>query len=70
MKHVVLLILWLVCLLGAVGASIAKEAQPNEDPKIEQRMRAAAHQANALVSVFTSQTAKALPGNAGLRFGH
>ena len=49
MKQVVLLILGFVCLPGAMGAAIAKEAQPNEDPKIEQRMKALTEQLRCLV---------------------
>src|ERR1700681_3053790 len=49
MKHVGLLILGLVCLVAAMGAVIAKEAQPNEDPKIEQRMKALTEQLRCLV---------------------
>ncbi|HMJ25440.1 MAG TPA: cytochrome c-type biogenesis protein [Pyrinomonadaceae bacterium] len=46
MKHIVLIILVLIC-FGTVV--IAKEAQPNEDPKIEQRMRALTEQLRCLV---------------------
>jgi len=49
MKQVVLLTLAFVCLLGAMSAAIAKEAQPNEDPKIEQRMKALTEQLRCLV---------------------
>src|SRR6195256_1164300 len=41
MKYTVLIILALLCF---AGLSVAKEAQPNEDPKIEQRMRALTEQ--------------------------
>jgi cytochrome c-type biogenesis protein CcmH len=46
MKYFVLLILVFLCLAGAVAA---KEAQPNEDPKIEQRMKALTEQLRCLV---------------------
>jgi cytochrome c-type biogenesis protein CcmH len=46
MKHVVLLILVFLCFPGAITA---KEAQPNEDPKIEQRMKALTEQLRCLV---------------------
>jgi cytochrome c-type biogenesis protein CcmH len=46
MKHIVLLTLIGLCLAGAIGA---KEAQPNEDPKIEQRMKALTEQLRCLV---------------------
>jgi cytochrome c-type biogenesis protein CcmH len=46
MKYFVLLILAFLCLAGAVAA---KEAQPNEDPKIEQRMKALTEQLRCLV---------------------
>jgi cytochrome c-type biogenesis protein CcmH len=46
MKHIVLIILVLLC-FGTVV--VAKEAQPNEDPKIEQRMRALTEQLRCLV---------------------
>jgi len=40
--------LWAIVLVFA-GAIIAKEAQPNEDPKIEQRMKALTEQLRCLV---------------------
>jgi cytochrome c-type biogenesis protein CcmH len=46
MKHIVLIILVVLCFAGMV---IAKEAQPNEDPKIEQRMKALTEQLRCLV---------------------
>ena len=46
MKRVVLLILVGLCLAGPIAA---KEAQPNEDPKIEQRMKALTEQLRCLV---------------------
>ncbi|MDX6529170.1 MAG: cytochrome c-type biosis protein CcmH [Blastocatellia bacterium] len=46
MKHVVLIILALFCFGGAL---VAKEAQPNEDPKLEQRMKALTEQLRCLV---------------------
>ena len=46
MKHIVLIILVVLCFGGALAA---KEAQPNEDPKIEQRMRALTEQLRCLV---------------------
>ena len=46
MKHIVLVILVSVCFGGAL---VAKEAQPNEDPKIEQRMKALTEQLRCLV---------------------
>jgi len=46
MKYVVLIILLFLCLAGVVTA---KEAQPNEDPKIEQRMKALTEQLRCLV---------------------
>src|SRR5256714_6590617 len=46
MKHIVLIILVSLC-CGA--ALLAKEAQSNEDPKIEQRMRALTEQLRCLV---------------------
>jgi cytochrome c-type biogenesis protein CcmH len=46
MKQIVLLIFIGVCLAGAITA---KEAQPNEDPKIEQRMKALTEQLRCLV---------------------
>lgn len=46
MKHIVLIILVVLCFVGVV---VAKEAQPNEDPKIEQRMRALTEQLRCLV---------------------
>ena len=46
MKHFVLITLVLFCFGGAL---VAREAQPNEDPKIEQRMRALTEQLRCLV---------------------
>ena len=46
MKHVLLIILALFCFGGLL---IAKEAQPNEDPQIEQRMKALTQQVRCLV---------------------
>jgi cytochrome c-type biogenesis protein CcmH len=46
MKHIVLIALAVLCFAGAV---VAKEAQPNEDPKIEQRMKALTEQLRCLV---------------------
>jgi len=46
MKYVVLVMLVFLCLAGATAA---KEAQPNEDPKIEQRMKALTEQLRCLV---------------------
>ena len=46
MKYIVLIILALLCFAGLI---VAKEAQPNEDPKIEQRMRALTEQLRCLV---------------------
>src|SRR5207248_3024277 len=46
MKHLVLIILAVFC---AGGALVAKEAQSNEDPKIEQRMKALTEQLRCLV---------------------
>jgi cytochrome c-type biogenesis protein CcmH len=46
MKYFVLLIVASLCLAAAVTA---KEAQPNEDPKIEQRMKALTEQLRCLV---------------------
>jgi cytochrome c-type biogenesis protein CcmH len=46
MKYFVLLILVFICFAG-VGT--AKEAQPNEDPKIEQRMKELTQQLRCLV---------------------
>jgi cytochrome c-type biogenesis protein CcmH len=46
MKHIVLIILVALCFGGAL---VAKEAQPNEDPKIEQRMKALTEQLRCLV---------------------
>jgi cytochrome c-type biogenesis protein CcmH len=46
MKQIVLIILVLLC-FGTVV--LAKEAQPNEDPKIEQRMKALTEQLRCLV---------------------
>jgi cytochrome c-type biogenesis protein CcmH len=46
MKPCVLLILVCFCFAGPIAA---KEAQPNEDPKIEQRMRALTEQLRCLV---------------------
>src|ERR1700694_3899028 len=46
MKYIVLIILALLCFAGPM---VAKEAQPNEDPQIEQRMRALTEQLRCLV---------------------
>lgn len=46
MKHVLLIILVLLC-FGPTAP--AKEAQPNEDPKLEQRMKALTEQLRCLV---------------------
>jgi cytochrome c-type biogenesis protein CcmH len=46
MKQIVLITL---LVLGGVGLLAAKEAQPNEDPKIEQRMKALTEQLRCLV---------------------
>jgi cytochrome c-type biogenesis protein CcmH len=46
MKHIVLIVLVGLCFGGAL---VAKEAQPNEDPKIEQRMKALTEQLRCLV---------------------
>ena len=46
MKPCLLLILFFCCFAGVVAA---KEAQPNEDPKIEQRMKALTEQLRCLV---------------------
>jgi cytochrome c-type biogenesis protein CcmH len=46
MKSVLLIILVLFCFGGRL---IAKEAQPNEDPQIEQRMKALTQQVRCLV---------------------
>src|SRR5205809_3447641 len=46
MKSIILIILALLCFGGAL---VAKEAQPNEDPKIEQRMQALTKQLRCLV---------------------
>ena len=46
MKHFVLITLVLFCFGGVL---VAREAQPNEDPKIEQRMRALTEQLRCLV---------------------
>src|SRR6267142_1622468 len=46
MKYIVLIILALLCFGSPI---VAKEAQPNEDPKIEQRMRALTEQLRCLV---------------------
>jgi len=46
MKHVVLILLLALCFGGSL---IAKEAQPNEDPKIEARMKALTEQLRCLV---------------------
>lgn len=46
MKQIVLIVLLVVCFGGALAA---KEAQPNEDPKIEQRMKALTEQLRCLV---------------------
>ena len=41
MKYIVLIILVSACFAGTL---VAKEAQPNEDPRIEQRMKALTEQ--------------------------
>src|SRR5438128_3230878 len=46
MKSLVLIILAVFCFAGLM---VAKEAQPNEDPKIEQRMRILTEQLRCLV---------------------
>lgn len=46
MKHFVLIMMVLLCLGGPTAA---KEAQPNEDPKLEQRMKALTEQLRCLV---------------------
>jgi len=46
MKRIILLV---TVLLSLFGASLAKEAQPNEDPKIEQRMKTLTEQLRCLV---------------------
>jgi cytochrome c-type biogenesis protein CcmH len=46
MKHVLLIILAVFCCAGAV---VAKEAQSNEDPRLEQRMKALTEQLRCLV---------------------
>jgi cytochrome c-type biogenesis protein CcmH len=46
MKYILLIILVALCFGGAL---VAKEAQPNEDPKIEQRMKALTEQLRCLV---------------------
>jgi cytochrome c-type biogenesis protein CcmH len=46
MKQIVLIVLLVLCFGGALAA---KEAQPNEDPKIEQRMKALTEQLRCLV---------------------
>ncbi len=46
MKHIMLIILVSACFGGAL---VAKEAQPNEDPRIEQRMKALTEQLRCLV---------------------
>ena len=46
MRHLVLIILVVLCFGGAL---VAKEAQSNEDPKIEQRMKALTEQLRCLV---------------------
>src|SRR6266550_8979176 len=46
MRHLALIILVVLCFGGLI---VAKEAQPNEDPKIEQRMRALTEQLRCLV---------------------
>jgi len=46
MKSLVLIILAVFCFAGLM---VAKEAQPNEDPKIEQRMKALTEQLRCLV---------------------
>ena len=46
MKRIILL---LTVLLSLFGATLAKEAQPNEDPKIEQRMKILTEQLRCMV---------------------
>jgi cytochrome c-type biogenesis protein CcmH len=46
MKYIVLIILVVGCFGGAL---VAKDAQPNEDPRIEQRMKALTEQLRCLV---------------------
>ena len=46
MKHIALIILVALCFAGAL---VAKEAQSNEDPKIEQRMKTLTEQLRCLV---------------------
>ena len=46
MKRIILL---LTVLLSLFGATLAKEAQPNEDPKIEQRMKTLTEQLRCMV---------------------
>ena len=46
MKYIMLIILVSACFGGAL---VAKEAQPNEDPRIEQRMKALTEQLRCLV---------------------
>ena len=46
MKRIILL---LTVLLSLFGATLAKEAQPNEDPKVEQRMKALTEQLRCMV---------------------
>jgi cytochrome c-type biogenesis protein CcmH len=46
MKQLLLILLVVLCFGGAL---VAKEAQPNEDPKLEQRMRALTEQLRCLV---------------------
>jgi cytochrome c-type biogenesis protein CcmH len=46
MKRIILL---LTVLISLFGATLAKEAQPNEDPKIEQRMKVLTEQLRCMV---------------------
>ena len=46
MKRIILL---LTVLLSLFGATLAKDAQPNEDPKIEQRMKTLTEQLRCMV---------------------
>ena len=46
MKRIILL---LAVLLSLLGATLAKEAEPNEDPKIEQRMKLLTEQLRCMV---------------------
>jgi cytochrome c-type biogenesis protein CcmH len=46
MKHVLIIIL---AVFGCAGAVVAKEAQSNEDPRLEQRMKALTEQLRCLV---------------------